>query len=261
MSAHVGSGSWKLLGPDIQLYCDSDTCGGMRFFSYESRDQILFSGLNSIIIRYQCRNCTEAIKIFAVNINRIHSHGRDGTALKIGEYPPYGPSVPPRVISLISPDRDIFLKGRRAENQGLGIGAFAYYRRVIENQKGRLIREMGKVAERLGSPPQALSIFERAANETQFSKAVNDIKDAIPQSLLVYGQNPLSLLYGPLSEGLHAQSDEKCLELAQAIRIVLTELAERISQALKDEAELKQAVRQLLQTRNPSNNPRTEGAV
>ncbi len=49
-----------------------------------------------------------------------------------------------------------------------------------------------------------------------------------------------------LSEGLHAGTDKECLELATSIRVVLTELAERISQALKDEAELNQAVARLM---------------
>lgn len=185
---------------------------------------------------------------------------------KLGEVPPFGPPTPARLITLIGGDRELFLKGRRAENQGLGIGSFAYYRRVVENQKGRLIREIAKVAKMLGASPQELSLFARAANETQFSKAIDDVKNAIPQSLLIYGQNPLSLLHSALSEGLHAQSDEKCLELAQDIRIVLTELAERISQALKDEVELKQAVSRLLKpqtasTTNMSNETGTENFV
>jgi hypothetical protein len=45
---------------------------------------------------------------------------------------------------------------------------------------------------------------------------------------------------------MHDRTDKLCLELATSIRVVLTELAERISQALKDEAELKQAVTRLL---------------
>ena len=47
-------------------------------------------------------------------------------ALKFGEFPAFGPPVPPRVLSLIGPDKDLFLKGRRSEIQGLGVGAFAY---------------------------------------------------------------------------------------------------------------------------------------
>jgi hypothetical protein len=69
---------------------------------------------------------------------------------------------------------------------------------------------------------------------------------AIPQTLLINGQNPLTLLHSALSEGLHAKSDEDCLELATSIRLVLMELAERIATALKDEAELRNAVNRLL---------------
>jgi hypothetical protein len=64
--------------------------------------------------------------------------------------------------------------------------------------------------------------------------------------LLIDGHNPLTLLHTALSEGLHAQSDEDCLEFASDIRVVMTELADRISQALKDEAELKSAISRLL---------------
>jgi hypothetical protein len=60
------------------------------------------------------------------------------------------------------------------------------------------------------------------------------------------GDNPLILLHSALSEGLHAQTDEQCLELAQAVRVVLAELAERIGQALKDEAELNAAISRLM---------------
>ena len=60
-----------------------------------------------------------------------------------GEYdPPFGPPTPARVITLIGPDKEYYLKGRRAENQGMGIGAFSYYRRVVENQKNRIIDEV-----------------------------------------------------------------------------------------------------------------------
>jgi hypothetical protein len=138
-------------------------------------------------------------------------------------------------------------KGRRAENRGLGIGAFSYYRRVVENQKGRIIREIAKAAKKLGAKPEILQRFEAAAKETQFSKAIEEIKDGIPSVLLIDGQhNPLTLLHGALSEGLHEHTDEECLEIAKEIRIVLTELADRLSQALKEQAELKNAVTRLL---------------
>lgn len=105
---------------------------------------------------------------------------------------------------------------------------------------------MARVAAKLGADAETIKLFDKARNETQFSKAVDDIKAAIPQALSIQGHNPLTLLHKALSEGIHAQSDEECLEVATSIRVVLTELAERISQALKDEAQLKNAVSRLL---------------
>ena len=129
----------------------------------------------------------------------------------------------------------------------MGIGAFAYYRRVVENQKTRIIGEIAKVAAKLGAKPDVLKEFEAAAKETQFSKALDKIKHGIPETLLIDGQhNPLTLLHDALSQGLHADTDEECLAIAQAIRVVLTELAERISEALKKKEELTTAVTRLL---------------
>jgi hypothetical protein len=54
------------------------------------------------------------------------------------------------------------------------------------------------------------------------------------------------LLHSALSEGVHSLSDEQCLELASSVRIVLGELSERLSQALKDEAELSKALGTLM---------------
>lgn len=91
-----------------------------------------------------------------------------------------------------------------------------------------------------------LAVLRQAATETQFNTAVELIKDGIPESLRIHGHNPLTLLYRALSEGLHDRSDEECLMLARSIRLVLTELAERIGQALRDERELHEAVTRLL---------------
>ncbi len=71
-------------------------------------------------------------------------------------------------------------------------------------------------------------------------------KDAMPESLLINGHSPILLLHSALSEGIHAKSDEQCLELASSVRVVLSELSERLSQALKDEAELSKALSTLM---------------
>jgi hypothetical protein len=249
-------GSWFVSQPDVQLHCWSETCQGERFFHCPSDLKgVGSSRFANIFLVYRCRNCRQKAKQYALLVCQHDGvNKRSGEAIKFGEIPSFGPHIPSRVISLIGPNREFFLQGRRAENHGLGIGAFAYYRRVVENQKGRVIREIGKVAKKLGASEDVLKQFETAAQEDQFSKAIDDIKDTIPRGLLIDGHNPLKLLHSALSEGMHAQTDEECLQIAGDIRIVLTELADRISQVLKDESELKQAVGRLLNrgTDNPS---------
>jgi hypothetical protein len=239
--------NYRAQTPDVFLYCDSEECDGPRFFQYQSGSLYLDSrGWEFGFLHYRCRNCQKKGKAFALAA-RMKGGAGEGIALKVGETPPFGPHTPARVITLIGGDRELFLQGRRAENRGMGIGAFAYYRRVVENQKTRIIGEIAKVAARLGAKPDVLAEFESAAKETQFSTAIDQIKHGIPDVLLIDGRhNPLTLLHSALSEGLHANTDGECLEIAQAIRVVLTELAERISQALKQEKELTNAVSQLL---------------
>lgn len=238
----------------ITLYCDNTPCNGLRFFEYTGdRIELIEDEWNKIFVTFHCKNCNSTQKTFAIsvsiNVEEDEEQGFYGKMLKIGEDPPFGPPIPARVISLIGPDRDLFLMGRRSENQGMGIGAFAYYRRVVENQKNRVIDEIIRVVEKTGTSSDLLKELAFAKNEQQFTKAIDSIKHAIPPMLLINGENPLKLLHSALSEGLHDHTDEKCLELAQDIRIVLTELAERLSQALKDEVELSDAVKRLRQAK------------
>ncbi|HEV3260205.1 MAG TPA: hypothetical protein VG013_25335, partial [Gemmataceae bacterium] len=114
-------------------------------------------------------------------------------------------------------------------------------------QKVRLFNEIIRVAKKLNAPQDQIQGLEAAKAETQFSKAIEHIKPAIPNELLIQGRNPLLLLHTALSEGLHALTDGECLELATSIREVLFELAERIGQVLKEQASLDVAVARLTQ--------------
>ncbi len=234
--------------PELQMFCPEDTCNAYMFFAKEesfgrvTKDEWKFD-----YMRYVCRNCRKYTKTFALAFKM--NSPTSAEAYKFGELPHFGPPVPPRMLRLIQPDRELFLSGRRCENQGLGIGAFTYYRRVVENQWSRLVSEIIKVAKAINAPQPTLAVLEQSKIEQQFSKAVKDIKDAIPPVLLINGHNPLVLLHSALSQGVHDLPDEECLLLATSIRVVLVELAEKLGQALKDEKELTDAVSKLLQTR------------
>ena len=229
--------------PDIELHCT--TCNGTRFFAFfGTADYIGKRESFKSFLFYYCRNCRRCQKSYAIS-GTYEEAANKWVLYKYGEEPAFGPPMPARAITLIGPDRDEFLKGRRCENQGLGVGAFVYYRRVVENQKGRIFDEIIRVSRHLGADEALIAELEGAKTEVQFTKATEAIKHAIPQSLLINGYNPLTLLHSALSQGVHELTDEQCLEVANSIRIVLIEFADRLAQAMKDEAELNDAVSRL----------------
>lgn len=239
---------YKMRTPEIQLHCNHDQCSGTRFFRCVSgSEKILKVGnYEFFYVTYRCSNCKRVEKTFSLAAMILKEKKPQGACYKFGELPTYGPPVSAKLIKLIGPDRDEFLKGRRCENQGLGVGAFIYYRRVVENQKNRILGEIIKVSEKIGAAGDKLKKLKSAIAETQFTKALETAKDAMPESLLINGHSPILLLHSALSEGVHALTDEQCLELAGSVRVVLGELSERLSQALKDEAELTKALSTLM---------------
>lgn len=236
--------------PDLQLHCWSAACNGARFFRFSSANSPTIDDKWKFFhLQYRCSNCQASEKLFSLHARATDLNNHEGEAEKLGEKPTFGPTTPARLINLVGPDREDFLKGRRCENQGLGVGAFIYYRRVVENQKNRIIGEIIRVAEKISAPESTVAELKAAMEETQFTKALQTTKKAIPQALLIDGHNPLQLLHTALSDGVHGRSDAECLELASGVRVVLAELSERLGHVLKDEAELSKAVSTLLAPR------------
>lgn len=237
----------KVTFPDIQLYCTSNLC--RRAMIHSCRDKIHYPPYSKVyecFVRYVCNHCRSRYHQFALSIRYIKDQDVVA-ATKLGQNPSYGPPLSDKLLALAGPDREVFLQGRRSENQGLGIGAYAYYRRVVENQRTRILDLVMSTAEKLGLGEDVLKTFEQAKRETQFSKSVQMVKDVFPESLrLKGGHNPLTLLHDALSDGIHAQSDEDCLKYASAIRVVLTALAERVDRVLSDEREVEEALKTLL---------------
>ncbi len=236
-----------LIKPRLKLYCPNSVCSGVRFFdSYQTKKVTLSEKWSRIFLHYSCANCRTHSKIFAI-MARWNTDIDEGEAIKVGEWPPFGPKVSARVISILGENKDLFLMGRRAEIQGLGIGALAYYRKVIENQKDHIIDELMRVVRRTGSPEPYIEKLKSAKMEKRFKEAVELISDALPQALLINGYNPLALLDQAISKGSYAHNDTDALKLATALRRILSELADRVVRALEDQTDLDEAVNFILQ--------------
>jgi hypothetical protein len=232
----------------IQLHCNVD--GGPRWFIRVSSHHFLKNTWEYEFITFRCKNCGQSTKTYAVLTVRAADDAADVEVMKLGEFPPYAAPISQKVERLLGKgDLELYRKGMRAEAQAFGIGAATYFRRVVDSQWKLLVTEIRDAASVLGE--KDLSVFDAALAETQFSAAVEMLKDALPAKLLILDrQNPLTLLYRPLSIGLHDMSDDQCLQQAADIRTVLAALLENIGDVLKDQAELKAAAARLTQPRS-----------
>src|SRR5262249_40816138 len=132
--------------PELTLFCSDPICDRPQIFTCTDTKEISI-GVRDTVLHYQCRNCQKTTKAFAL---RVVSHSRGekaGHLMKMGEEPAFGPPLPARLQRLVQPDRELLKKGYQAEIHGQGIGAFAYYRRVVEDGKDRLIDGIIKVCK------------------------------------------------------------------------------------------------------------------
>lgn len=236
-----------LVKPDIEIHCSNRVCNRKMFFEIiDDFSERLSNYFSYVFLKYQCKHCEETGKTIAVML-RCDAKTHDCFAIKLGEYPNFRPYVSREVLSFFDKNHvDLFKKGLRSESQGLGIGAFSYYRQVVEDLKDKLIDRIIEIVKMEKGDGVDIEVFEEAKREKQFKNALNKIKGVMPDSLKYQTHNPLGLLHSEISDGLHNWDDSECLQMAQTIRVVLVWLVQRMSNLLKSDEGLKEAVAALI---------------
>ena len=138
---------------------------------------------------------------------------------------------------------------------GIRCWSFAYYRQIVEDHKNRIFDRVIAVARKIGSGNEdQIEKLVAARDNFQFKASAREASQLIPSGLipnglLINGQNPFLLLHDALSDGLHSRDDDHCLRLATAVRLVLTEMAEKSAVLLRESTEVDAAVAVLVQVR------------
>lgn len=237
-----------IASPELELFCNE--CNGVRNFVRElypytiGDPEIELDYPYAYLLDYLCSNCKTELKYFALQISQI-GNSTSANVYKFGELPSRINNLPTALIKLFGSDKDLLIKGKNCETQGLGIGAMVYYRRIVENKRNNLFDLIIKALKKIGGHEQEILKIEAAKSEIQFTKSIEKVKKILPQELFIDGHNPLTLLHSAVSKGVHNLSDEECLEIATSIRIVLTELINRIAVISSNEKSLKSALANL----------------
>lgn len=172
---------------------------------------------------YVCTSCQSFTRVFLVKFD-----AQNTSMMKVGQFPPWDIAGNPHIERLLGEHSGYFRRGLISESQGYGIGSFAYYRRIVEEIIDELLDQIGQLMS-----GEEKTRYEEALVQAKGTRVASDkidiVKDLLPPILRPGGVNPLATLHSVLSEGLHAESDERCLELAMAVREVLAFMASQVA--------------------------------
>jgi len=211
----VGTTPYGLM-PQLKLFCNDEKC---RYETlWEPEDWRVY--FNSTFIRqkkYTCRNCGR---------NTVHycfvwqDRKSDYIFGKVGQYPELEERVPKNLEEALSAtDLKLYKNALRLRNFNLGVAAVAYMRRVIENRMTEILEILHEAAITHNIPSEILARHEEMKREKRFSLKVDYAGELLPAGLRPPGKpNPMAILHDLASDGLHAKSDEECVDIFDACR-------------------------------------------
>ncbi|MFA7309066.1 MAG: hypothetical protein WC045_03270 [Patescibacteria group bacterium] len=273
--------SWMTLGklpePAIHMYCtvcDSDQTFNMRneyyddsymglernnteFQKYAEEVKLVYCEkipAAGKVLRsdYLCSACGKGRMIFLIYFFREKIGSRSVLCMmKVGQTPPWSIVVNKEMEKLLGSNAEHYKKGLICESQSYGIGAYAYFRRITETIIDELLDSISDLLE-----GKEKELYADALAKTKATRVTQDkidlVKHLLPVSLRPDGLNPLDILHSALSQGLHVEDDEVCLEQAEAIKKVLVFL---VSQIIKKKDEAKEFTKGMREILNKKSKP------
>ncbi len=197
---------------------------------------------NDIVnLNYICAYCEKFHRFFAIKMGKGLK-----TIEKVGQSPAWDINIEKNLKKLLKGYSEYYKKGKTCESQSYGIGAFVYYRRIVEDVIGDLLELIPDLmnGEELKEYQEAL---EQVRNTKNTADKIALVKDLLPPILKPEQFNPLKTIYNSLSTGIHGKTDEECLDDAESIRTSLVFLVDAISSRRKGQQEYTESMKKILE--------------
>ena len=214
------------------------------------------------IVAYRCTHCGhEELRVWYCRSvfptrNLIASKNEPIVAVtwrKYGQWPAQS-IEPSRELAkgLTTPLLDIFKKGLTSLNHGFGLGALAYFRRVVEDASKELIDLFADKAK-AEEDVEAEQAIRAAMQSYRMDERLKAASEALPATLRPGGANPLAVLYAHYSRSIHGLSDDECLEVARQLHFALEYIFKNWRTQMEEAAQFRTTVQQWSDpTRTPS---------
>lgn len=169
--------------------------------------------------------------------------------MKVGQYPAPTIKISRTLRKALGPDATtLYTRALISRNNGFGLAAVGYIRRVVEDKTNELIEVSARVAEASGEDLETVAQIRAALDPTKYATYKEKLKTAsevFPVSLKVDSVNPLQLLFSGVSEALHSLSEPRCIEVADEIRFVFEYVFEKLKAQVDARREFEEKVRKL----------------
>jgi hypothetical protein len=144
--------------------------------------------------------------------------------MKVGQYPPISIAIPKALEANLGHDAaELYKKALISRNNGYGLAAAVYTRRVVEDKTNELIQVVADLAESHNVDSDIVAKIRAAGDSAVYLPYEEKLKIAgavFPDSLKVGSINPLKSLYGLVSEAIHGLSEDECIEIADQTAFV-----------------------------------------
>ena len=118
-------------------------------------------------------------------------------------------------------DLAFYRNALRMRNHNLGIAAVAYLRRVVENKINDVLDVLAEAAQEHDFAAEELKKIKEAKSSYRFDDKIEYAAKLLPPHLRPKGKpNPIDVLHGLASEGLHSKSEEECIDIFDKVRKV-----------------------------------------
>jgi hypothetical protein len=211
-----GRSRFGFLPKQIRLFCNAKECGYETL--WEISEITVYFGSEYIKRHsYGCRNCGNSTVNYCFIWQEHQSHN---IFVKIGQYPELEERVPDTLKNALDgDDLKLYKNALRMRNFNLGVAAVSYMRRVIENRMNDMLEILHETAISHNAPAELIARHQEMKAEKRFSAKVEYAGALLPASLRPSGKpNPMAVLYELASDGLHAKSDEECVDIFDACR-------------------------------------------
>lgn len=231
---------------EIDAYCD--VCEQQRpFQDLRSRGggsgmavRALESGTS--FFKFSCVSCRKSHREYLVE------QILDDNEIRIQKYGelPRSKLIRNRVLQkFLKNDFDNYEKAIICLSHEYGVAAFAYFRRVVENNINDLLDLVQQDARSSDGEQAVIDAIAELRKDAPMSEKIKIANRALPAHLKPDGLNPLGRLYQVLSEGVHSMSDIECLKKAKATSECLTFLVSELATRKEHRVRFKSMVGEL----------------